>query len=67
MYQFKVENMTCAHCAQTVEKAVKSVDADAKVSVDLVSKAVKVVSTAASGPLLAAIRNAGYDGRDAAP
>ena len=66
MHQFKVENMTCSHCAQTVEKAVKSVDADAKVSVDLASKAVKVDSAAASGQLLAAIRHAGYDGRDAA-
>ena len=42
MHQFQVENMTCSHCAQTVERAVKSVDAGAKVSVDLASKAVKV-------------------------
>lgn len=66
MHQFKVENMTCSNCAQTVEKAVKGVDAGAKVSVDLAGKAVSVDSPADAGLLLAAIRQAGYDGRKAA-
>ena len=66
MHQFKIENMTCSHCAQTVEKAVKSVDAGAKVSVDLTTKAVKVESPAAAEALLAAIHNAGYEGSSAA-
>ena len=66
MHQFQVENITCSHCAQTVEKAVKSVDAAAKVSVDLASKAVKVESPAKADSLLAAIRSAGYEGRNVA-
>ena len=66
MHQFQVENMTCSHCVQTVEKAVKSVDAGARVSIDLATKAVEVESPIASKALLAAIRNAGYEGRDVA-
>ena len=52
MHQFQVENMTCSHCAQTVERAVKSVDAGAKVSVDLASKAVTAVVASGSGKML---------------
>lgn len=67
MHQFKVQDMTCSHCAQTVEKAVKSVDAGANVSIDLATKAVKVESAANAESLLTAIRSAGYDGQSATP
>ena len=66
MHQFQVPSMDCGHCAQTVEKAVKSVDAGAKVSIDLAARAVKVESGATAEALLGAIRQAGYEGQTAA-
>ena len=35
MLKLKVDEMSCGHCASTVQKAVKSVDPVAQVSVDL--------------------------------
>jgi copper chaperone len=67
MHQFRVQDMTCSHCAQTVEKAVKSVDAGATVLVNLATKAVTVESAAKAESLLTAIRGAGYDGQSATP
>ncbi len=64
MHQFQVPNMDCAHCAQTIEKAVKSVDSSAKVSIDIGTRAVKVASAATADSLLAAIRQAGYEGKN---
>ncbi|WP_375337215.1 heavy-metal-associated domain-containing protein, partial [Rhizobium bangladeshense] len=26
MYEFEIQNMTCGHCASTVEKAIKTAD-----------------------------------------
>jgi copper chaperone len=60
MTSFKVSDMTCGHCAGTVEKAVKSVDAGASVKVDLGSKRVDIDSAAPAARFAEAIRNAGY-------
>lgn len=35
MYELKVEGMTCGGCASRVTKAIKSVDNNAEVNVDL--------------------------------
>ena len=42
MLRYSVPDMTCGHCAQAIEKAVKSVDPQAEVAVDLTSKEVTV-------------------------
>ena len=60
MTSFNVFDMSCGHCAGTVEKAVKSVDSGARVKVDLDSKRVDIDSNAAPAELAAAIRLAGY-------
>ena len=41
---FQVQGMTCGHCAGAVTEAVKSVDPQAEVKVDLASGKVEVQS-----------------------
>ena len=60
MYQLQVEEMSCGHCVASVTKAVKAVDAQASVEVDLASKQVKVQSGAALDAVKAAIAGAGF-------
>lgn len=62
MYNFQVSDMTCAHCVATVEKAVKSVDAAAKVDIDLGALAVKIESDKPVERFAKAIEDAGYTG-----
>jgi len=62
MYQFQVNDMTCGHCAGTVEKAVKSVDATARVSIDLSTHKVEIESGKPAESFATAIGDAGYTG-----
>lgn len=55
--------MTCSHCVATVEKAVKSVDAAAKVDIDLGTLAVKIESDEPAERFTKAIEDAGYTGQ----
>ncbi|MBA3520199.1 MAG: heavy-metal-associated domain-containing protein [Rhizobiales bacterium] len=61
MLKLNVPDMTCGHCASTVEKAVKSVDPAAKVNVDLGSKTVTVDTVADETKVKDVIRSAGYE------
>jgi copper chaperone len=61
MLKLKVPDMTCEHCAQIVEKAVKSVDPKAEVKVDLAQKTVSVHTTAAEQRVSEVVRSAGYE------
>ncbi len=61
MLKLKVPDMTCGHCVQTVEKAVKSVDPAAQVEVDLAQKIVVVHTTASEQRIADVIRSAGYE------
>lgn len=60
MYQLQVEEMSCGHCVASVTKAVKAVDAQASVEVDLASRQVKVNSNATLEAVKAAIADAGF-------
>jgi copper chaperone len=60
MYQLQVENMSCGHCVGAVTKAVQTIDAGAKVDIDLATKSVKIDSTSPLAPLKSAIADAGY-------
>jgi copper chaperone len=60
MMRLKVEQMTCGHCAATVQKAVKSVDPNADVQVDLAGGVISVTTTADGAVIGEAIREAGY-------
>jgi copper chaperone len=60
MYEFQVEGMSCGGCANGVKRSVHAVDGNARVDVDLVSKKVRVESSADIDKLKSAINGAGY-------
>jgi copper chaperone len=60
MIQFSISDMSCGHCVKAVTEAVQSVDAQAKVQVDLSTKQVKVESQAPREQLVHALAEAGY-------
>ncbi len=61
MQAFRVEDMTCGHCVSTITKALKAVDRDAKVTIDLARQLVMVEPTEADAQDLSdAIAEAGY-------
>ncbi len=61
MVSFQVNDMTCGHCVGTITKAVKAVDANAQVNIDLAKHLVEIESIGAGASQLgAAINAAGY-------
>jgi copper chaperone len=61
MVTFKVDDMTCGHCASSITKAVQAIDPNAQVKVDLATHRAQIVSTLAdTAQLSGAIRVAGY-------
>lgn len=61
MHRYNVPKMTCGHCAGAIEKAVKSVDLKAEVTIDLGAREVTIRSGAEGTHIAEAIRSAGYD------
>lgn len=57
---FRIDDMTCGHCMATIAKAIKAVDAQADVRIDLDQHQVKISSAAGASTLESAIREAGY-------
>lgn len=57
---FQVQGMSCGHCVGAVTQAVKSVDPQAEVKVDLGSGQVEVQSQQERGALARAIEEEGY-------
>jgi copper chaperone len=60
MLTFNVQDMTCNHCAGAITRAVKEVDADASVAIDVTAKRVEIDSKLAAAALAEAIKEAGY-------
>lgn len=60
MIELTIKGMTCGHCASRVTQAVKSVDEQAKVSIDVAKKYVRIESARAAGDIEAALTQAGY-------
>lgn len=61
MIAFQVNDMTCGHCVSTIAKAVRAMDKDAKIQIDLTSHRVDIAPTQAdAGELNDAIKEAGY-------
>ena len=58
--EFTVTSMSCGHCAGVITEAVKSLDPQAKVSVDLASKKVVIDSSQNREVVAAALNQAGY-------
>ncbi len=61
MIAFEVNDMTCGHCVSTITKAVKAVDAGARLDIDLAAHRVQIEPTEADADeLREAIQEAGY-------
>ena len=61
MVTFQVNDMTCGHCVGTITKAVKAVDANALVNIDLSKHTVGIDSSGVGAHLFReAISAAGY-------
>ena len=60
MIEFRIEDMTCSHCASTITKAVHALDQAATVEVDLSEKRVRIDSRIGETKVAAAIRGAGF-------
>ncbi|OWY68561.1 heavy metal transporter [cyanobacterium TDX16] len=58
--QLKVPSIVCGGCAETITKAVKSVDADAQVDVDVSAKTVKVEGVQSEESIKQAIAATGH-------
>lgn len=58
--KFDVSGMSCAHCSQAVQNAVQAIDPQARVTVDLPTGHVDVLSEHPRESLRLAIENAGY-------
>ena len=58
--KFKVADMTCGHCAQTITKAIQKVSPAAKVHADPVSKLVAVSGAGDLATVKALIAKAGF-------
>ncbi|MES2868042.1 MAG: heavy-metal-associated domain-containing protein [Pseudomonadota bacterium] len=65
MQTFTVDGMTCGGCAGAVTRAVKMIDQQAEVEVDLATKTVKVESALPALQIIDAITTAGFDARTA--
>ncbi|HCL85450.1 cation transporter [Pulveribacter sp.] len=59
-HQFTVQGMTCGHCERAVVHAVREVDTDALVKVDLATGQVTVDSDKSRDAIANAIREEGY-------
>jgi copper chaperone len=60
MLEFTVQDMTCGHCASTITKAVRSVDPQASIDIDLDRHLVKIGGAGDAQAVEEAIREAGY-------
>ena len=59
-YTFQVQGMTCGHCERSVVHAVREVDADAIIQVDLPTGQVVVESEKSRDAVANAIKEEGY-------
>ena len=60
MTELAVQNITCGHCVSTITRAIKALDAQAEVQVDIRSGRVRVEGALPAGALIKALDQAGY-------
>src|SRR5690606_7936071 len=61
MTTFDVKGMTCGHCVRAVTEAVRELDAQAGVEIDLAAGTVRVEATRPTASIARAIEQAGYE------
>jgi copper chaperone len=59
-YRFTLPDMSCGHCVAAVTQALKAVDTQARVEVDLATRTAEVDSIEPRDALVAALAEAGY-------
>lgn len=60
MQRYKVPDMTCNHCVQTIERTIKELDPAATVACDLEHKEVRVTTGVPVARIMTALTEAGY-------
>jgi copper chaperone len=63
MIELTVKDMSCSHCAATITRAVKEVDAGGRCEVDLEARRVRIDSAMPVAAFVAALAKAGYSSR----
>lgn len=58
--KFSVPDLSCGHCASTVTKAIKAIDPEAEIKVDVAGKTVAVETAQLASAVAAALAGAGY-------
>jgi len=58
--QFKVPNMACSACSETITKAIQAVDPTANIEADPKTKLVNIETQAAENAIKEAVTAAGY-------
>lgn len=61
MFEIKVSGMTCGGCVKSITNALKNMDSDIDVLVDLDKQQVNVITTKNSNDIKTAIIDAGFD------
>lgn len=56
-----VKNMTCGSCARHITQAVKALDPDAQLTIDIPARKVSIDSTQSVGDLVKAIEAVDYE------
>lgn len=60
MIKLNVPNMSCGHCAASITKAVKLLDAGAIVEIDTMLKTVSVTTAFSTEAVAGVLQSAGY-------
>ncbi|WP_027132525.1 heavy-metal-associated domain-containing protein [Geminicoccus roseus] len=60
MLHLQVPTMACGGCAKSVTKAVLSIDPDARVQIEMVTREVRVATRQNSHAVIAALAQAGF-------
>lgn len=63
MMRLEVPEMSCGHCKASIERAVKDLDASARIAVDLGTRRVEIATAATLEEVVAALKEAGYAAR----
>lgn len=61
MQKYKVPDMTCGHCVQTIQTTIKGLDPAATVACDLDHKEVTVGTGIAANRIAAALADVGFE------
>ncbi len=60
MLEFEIQSMSCGHCVSAVTQAVRDIDPQARVDVDLPTHQVRVQTEVPRDKVVAALTEAGY-------